>query len=112
MNTKELHALYVKSGFFWNPELAEFVRVYGGREIAGRKGYYRNSYYPIRFCYPKYIKQGRSNFKYVLTADFLGEDVAPVGDCDGPHTILLLTESGKLFGFSDYIIGRWGENPH
>jgi hypothetical protein len=61
-----------------------------------------------RFLPADFISVGRRYGMYNLVVEFLGEEVAPVGDCDRGYVRLLLSEGGKLIGFADYSLLRWG----
>ena len=45
------------------------------------------------------------------TSKYLQQRVAPVGDYHGMDVELLLTETGRLIGFCDYLLISWG-NQH
>lgn len=103
--------LYRKHGFFWNSELAEFVRQYGGRRIDYGDPHMGFSM-EANFCFPEIINGAPTPASacdyYVSTAKCLGEEVALVGSCGQGYVRLLLTEKGQFLGFDEYTLIRWG----
>jgi hypothetical protein len=96
------------NGFFWNGELRDLVIEYSGKEITYRHPK-TGSDQLARFIRPVQINVGRFNSPYDAVTEHLHEEVAPVGDCNGAHVELLLTETGRLVGFADSMLLRWGE---
>ena len=103
--------VYKEHGFFWNDELAQFVRAYGGHQV-----HYRHPHMDFTlwadFRFPELISgaelPARNSDYYVSTAKYLGEDVALVGQCEYGGVYLLLTEKGNFVGFDEYKLIRWG----
>jgi hypothetical protein len=108
MNTDSYRALYMLNGFFWNGELGDLVVEYSGKEISYRHPK-TGSDQLARFIRPVQINVGRFSSYYEAVSAQLQEEVAPVGDCNAAHIDLLLTETGRLVGFADSMLLRWGE---
>jgi hypothetical protein len=53
---------------------------------------------------------GRFSSYYEAVSEQLQEEVAPVGDCNAAHIDLLLTETGRLVGYAECMLLRWGES--
>ena len=100
---------YVRNGFFWNQHLAGLISKFGDKEML-----YRNPKSHTdeiaRFKPSDFVRVGRKYGMYSAVAKFLKEDVAPVGDCNRGNIRLLLTENGRLIGFADYLLLRWGNS--
>ena len=109
MNTDAYRALYMLNGFFWNGELSDLVVEFSGKELPYRHPKTRSDQV-ARFIRPVQINVGRFSPHYEAVASQLQEEVAPVGDCNAAHIELLLTETGRLFGYGDAVILRWGES--
>jgi hypothetical protein len=102
---------YTEGGFFWNEHLSRMISEYSGKKL---------TYIDPRDGSPAVVSlfelselwggPGRRFGAYQMIADYLGEDVAPVGMINTQQIKLLLTESGRLFGFSDYAILQWGQS--
>ena len=102
-----LKHLYLENGFFWNDFLREFTAEYGGKSVK----YFHHQTSDLmtaHFCLPSLIKVGRNYGQHQLTYAYLGEEIAPVGDCNNMHIELLLTEGGRLIDFADYKLLYWG----
>jgi hypothetical protein len=109
MDVEFYKTLYLTSGFFWNNNLSEFVSEFAGKETTYPHHKTRISQI-ARFCLPDLIKVGRSYGQHELTVKYLGEEIAPVGDCNCMHIELLISETGRLIGFADYLLLRWGND--
>jgi hypothetical protein len=107
MKSESIQSLYLHKGFFLNEELADFMKAYAGQEISYPHSF-TGSTCTARFFPPTASFCERSYGPYELTVAYLGEEIAPVGDCDSEYVELLLTKSGKLIGFADYLLLRWG----
>ncbi|MFO1484518.1 MAG: hypothetical protein U1F71_14250 [Verrucomicrobiaceae bacterium] len=102
--------MYTDSGFVWSKALEDFCRQNDGREM----------WYPhfrtgdsvlARFCVTELILVGRKHGQHEIVSKWLGEEFAPVGDCSDGNIELLLTVSGRLIGFADYMMLAW-DNPN
>lgn len=106
---EEIRSFYLQKGFFWNDELEEFAAAYAGKEILylhPKSGKTK----VVRLFVADGFMMDRTYGAYDATVNFLGEEIAPVGDCNGHYIELLLTKSGKLIGFADYLLLRWGSD--
>lgn len=102
-----LKPLYVENGFAWHEAWAEFLALHGGRtERITKTGEV------VVFDITGLVALGPSAFECRSVSKYFGEDAAPVGRFGNWHTILYLTRSGKLFGICDYVVVRWGDDPH
>lgn len=104
--------LYKRHGFFWNSQLEQFVREYGGKEIPYAHpdmGFMLWADFRFRTIILGAETPYRKLGYLCSAADDMGEDVALVGKCEQGHIYLLLTESGKFIGVDDeYGLVRWG----
>jgi hypothetical protein len=105
---EDIQDIYLRKGFFWNDDLADFAGDYVGREISYLHPYTGDAvtarFFPALADFPD-----RAKSICRLIVEYLGEEIAPVGDCNQQHIELFLTKSGKLIGFADYLLLRWGE---
>jgi hypothetical protein len=108
MTVEKYRRLYTQNGFFWNNHLVEFVQEFGEKVINYRHDK-TGTPQTARFCLPVEINVGRAYGQHETTVHFLKEEIAPVGVCNADHIQLLLTEKGRLIGFADYLLLRWGE---
>jgi hypothetical protein len=108
MNTNDYAELYQSKGFFWNDCLAEFVAEFGGKELACQH-VANGGIHTVRLCRLVWIGVGRALSRSRYVAEFLGEDTAPVGDCDNARVELFLSTSGRLIGLSDQQFLEWGD---
>ncbi len=104
--------MYLENGFRWTSHLEEFCNEYGGREIDYPHPF-TGEMVNTRFCIPETVRVGRKYGQYETTVNHLGEEIAPVGECSNGNIELLLTESGRLIGFADYMLLSWSaEGEH
>ena len=108
MKNEDYKTLYKDMGFFWNEHLASCVAEFAAKEIPCLH-YKTKETMLLRFFPSNILPVGRKYGQYELMVKFLGEEIAPVGDCCDGHIQLFLTESGKLIGFADYLLLRWGD---
>lgn len=103
---QEYKSLYIEYGFQWSRHLESLVRDYGGQELEYP---HPRAKTPVkaRLCHIPLIKISRYCGQIEMACDFLGEEIAPVGDCSDGNIELLLSESGRLFGFRDYTLYSW-----
>lgn len=107
MSIKQYEEQYRSRGFFWNQHLACLVEEYAGREIPYQH-HKTNKAMTVRLLPPDSFVVGREYGPYAVTVKYLNEEISPVGDCNERYVQLFLTESGKLIGFADYLLLRWG----
>ena len=106
MNT-DIQRAYLDNGFFWNENLSAFATEFADKELT-YPHHKTGKLMKARFFPTGIMSVNREKAKYELTSQFLKEEVAPVGHCNDDHIDLLLTCSGKLIGFADYLLLRWG----
>ena len=97
--------LYLAYRFFWNVNISELLTRFGDKEIDYTLKDGRSL--RARFRVEAYVKLGAGYGQYMEISRVLGESVAPVGDCHNGQIELIITESGKLFGFHDYLLLTW-----
>ncbi len=107
VKNNEWKRLFVRHGFYWSDELCNFVNEYSTHT---ELSFFDNSD-QINLLKPAYIKLGVQYGAYDATSKYLQQRVAPVGDYHGMDVELLLTETGRLIGFCDYLLISWG-NQH
>lgn len=98
--------MYLENGFRWTAYLEDFCNEYGGREIDYPHPFTGGTV-KARFCIPEPICVGRKYGQHETTVNHLMEEIAPVGECSNGNIELLLTESGRLIGFADYMLLSW-----
>lgn len=110
MISEDVKLNYTRHGFLWTQYLEEFMNLYAGQRV-----HYNHPADGDRtsavFYDPVSVKAGKAYESFVATANFIGEEVAPVGDCNGQEIDLFLTASGNLIGFSDYLVLSWSTDP-
>ncbi len=107
MNVKMYEHLYRKNGFFWNQILESAVKEHAGREISYQ--HHKTGRPKVACFFPDDLfVVGREYGQYQTIVEYLNEEVAPIGNCDGGYIELFLTQRGKLVGFADYLMLRWG----
>ncbi|HSI86055.1 MAG: hypothetical protein ACAI35_23345 [Candidatus Methylacidiphilales bacterium] len=89
--------------YFWNDRLAEFWQEYGGKTFVTPEGI------SIRFCSPDAVAQENTRIVVPLLSEQLRSKVALVGFY-GSDTSLYITNSGDLFGFTNWKAVKWSKD--
>jgi hypothetical protein len=110
MSSDELRETLIANGFKWTAPLEEAARLYGVQVIKYRR--FREVPDTMEFFSPPLIIHSkRAHGIYDDMRRFTGEEIAPIGTCERRHVDLMLTESGRLFGYADNLMLTWGP-PH
>jgi hypothetical protein len=106
MTIETYKQLYLSNGFLWTIHLEDFVRELAGQEFDYPHPQTGDSVRAL-FWHPKLIQVGHSYGQHQKTEEFLGEEIAPIGECSDGNIELLLTKTGRLIGFADYLMLAW-----
>ncbi|HEY1049135.1 MAG TPA: hypothetical protein VGE39_05245 [Prosthecobacter sp.] len=106
MHTDNIKRTFESRGFQWTPHLEELTRAHAG-DAYDYPHYVGNLTMAAEFYDASTLDGDRSSPRYARTAAYLQEEIAPVGWCEGGVTEMLLTTSGNLIGFNDYLLQSW-----
>lgn len=105
----DIKLAYEKRGFHWTTHLENLMRIFAGASY-DYPHYIGDQMMEAEFYDAATMLEEADNDEYRATAKFLNEDVVPVGWCEGGVTDLLLTASGNLVGFNDYLLLSWSSH--